>query len=105
MSKVEKNYKYLTVRYILDAREIQAIEELLTHYQNYEDEGGSRPFAEWTIEKMFQAVMELGAKRVISEKIQEMQFRQGLIDYKEMLKDGFKTMEERRNDGTGRDDH
>lgn len=98
------DYKKFAVTFYLDEREQKALEELLPFYQNYIAEDGSRPCSEWTIENVFQSVMELGSTHIIAKKIQEMQFRQELITWDQMVENGFKTMEERRNDGTGRND-
>ena len=40
--------------------------------------------------------METVSKFVIAEKIQEMQFRQGLIKWEDRVKRDFRTMEERK---------
>lgn len=86
------------VRYTLDDREIEALEELLPYWQQYENEG-ERPFENWTIENVFQAIMQLGSKHDIARRIQEEQYRQGIIEHSQMLKpgEGFKTMKERQN--------
>ena len=103
MAKTEE-YKFFTVKFMLDPREQKAIEELLPHYQQYKAEDGSRPFEKWTTEDVFRTIMETGSKFVIADKIQFEQVRQGLIDWDDREKDGFKTMEERRcSNGSGKD--
>lgn len=100
----KEEYKFFTVKFMLDPREQKALEELLPYYQQYKAEDSSRPFEKWTVEDVFRTIMETGSKFVIADKIQFEQFRQGLIDWDDREKDGFKTIEERRcSNGSGED--
>lgn len=40
-------YRKMTVEYILDDREIEALEELLGKWQQYKGKDGSQPFEDW----------------------------------------------------------
>ena len=51
-------YRKMTVEYILDDREIEALEELLGKWQQYKGKDGSQPFADWKLEDLFQAIMQ-----------------------------------------------
>ena len=94
-----EKYKCMKVEFLLDEREVKALEELLEEYQKFEAEDHSRPFKKWTIEKVFQAVMEPGSKKIISDKIQESQLMMNMIDEHSYLSvDDFKTMEEWRKE-------
>ena len=95
-------HRYMQVEYLLEEREVKALEELLAAYQKYEMEDGSKPFKEWTVEKVFQTIMETGSSFVISDKIQSAQAQMGLIEWDETEEEGFLTMEERRAHGTKR---
>lgn len=89
-------YKTFTVNYLLDEREQQALEELLPYWQQYTNEKNERPFKDWKVEDVFKATMEIGSKYTIADKLQNEQLRQGLIEWEEREKDGFKTVEERK---------
>lgn len=70
--------KRMKVEYLLDENEVQALEELLPYYQNYISDG-KKPFEKWTIENLFQFIMEVGSKGTISEHIKNEQIRQNII--------------------------
>ena len=91
------NHKGFTASYLLDEREQQALEELLPYWQQYTNDKNERPFKDWKAEDVFKIIMEVGNKHIIAEKLQDEQFRQGLITWEERQKDGFMTMEERRS--------
>lgn len=94
-----EKYRCMKVEFLLDEREVKALEELLEEYQNIEMEDHSKPFKDWTIEKVFQAVMEPGSQKCISDKLQESQLRMNMIDEHSYLSvDNFKTMEEWREE-------
>lgn len=93
-------YKKLTVEYMLDKREVEALEELKEHWQQYTSEDGGKPFAGWTLEKVFQVIMEVGCKYDISRRIKEDQFKKNLITVEELCnRDFFKTKSERQHAG------
>lgn len=89
-------YKTFTVNYELDEREQQALEELLPYWQQYTNDKNERPFKDWTVANVFQIVMETGCKHIIARNLQDEQFRQGLITWKERELEVFRTMEERK---------
>lgn len=94
-------YTTIAVECLLDEREIEALEELKEHWQQYEGKDGTKPFADWTTEKVFQALMEAGCKHSISQRIKEDQFRKGLITIEELCSnEGFRTKKEREAAGT-----
>ena len=91
MKQYESNgvkYAELTVKYLLNEKEITRLERLLTFWQKYESEDGTRPFEKWDIEKLFQALMETGSSHVIDQKIKEDEWRKDLITYDQMIWDG-----------------
>lgn len=72
-------YRKMTVEYILDDREIEALEELLGKWQQYKGKDGSQPFEDWKLEDLFQAIMQYGCKYDISKHIKTDQYRHELI--------------------------
>lgn len=88
-----------TVKYDLDEREVKALEELLPYWQSYE-KNGEKPFKNWTIQNLFQAIMFHGSKFNISDKIVGEQFRQNLIELSDISKP-FKTMQEKFDEMKG----
>lgn len=68
-------YRKMTVEYILDDREIEALEELLGKWQQYKGKDGSQPFEDWKLEDLFQAIMQYGCKYDISKHIKTDQYR------------------------------
>lgn len=96
MENTEREYKYVTVEYMIDPRQQKALEELLPCFQNYSGTEGSRPFQNWTIDDVFKSIMLNGSKFVIADKIQNMQIMQGLIKWEDKVENDFRTMEERR---------
>lgn len=72
-------YRKMTVEYILDDREIEALEELLEKWQQYKGKDGSQPFEDWKLEDLFQAIMQYGCKYDISKHIKTDQYRHELM--------------------------
>ena len=62
-------YRKMTVEYILDDREIEALEELLGKWQQYKGKDGSQPFEDWKLEDLFQAIMQYGCRRNRMKKV------------------------------------
>lgn len=90
-------YIKLTVTYLIDEREQEALNELLVHWNRYKEERGVEP--DTTIENLFDAIMTTGCKHDISKKIKQHQYRYGLITMEERLdEEGFRTAAERSND-------
>jgi hypothetical protein len=81
-------YRKMTVEYILDDREIEALEELLGKWQQYKGKDGSQPFEDWKLEDLFQAIMQYGCKYDISKHIKTDQYRHELIKGKQLRKLG-----------------
>ena len=89
-------YRKMTVEYILDDREIEALEELLGKWQQYKGKDGSQPFEDWKLEDLFQAIMQYGCKYDISKHIKTDQYRHELIEVEELdSSDPFRTRSER----------
>lgn len=91
MKQYESNgvkYAELTVKYLLNEKEITRLERLLEFWQQYESPDGTYPFKDWDIEKLFQALMEAGSSHVIDQKIKEDEWRKDLITYDQMMWDG-----------------
>lgn len=89
-------YRKMTVEYILDDREIEALEELLGKWQQYKGKDGSQPFEDWKLEDLFQAIMQYGCKYDISKHIKTDQYRHELIEVEELCSsDSFRTRSER----------
>lgn len=92
-----EKYKDFTVNYLLDEREQKALEELLPYFQNCVTKDGKKIFEKWTVENVFDSIMTQGCHAYIAQRIQYTQLMQGLIEYEDFVKDGFKTMEEIKN--------
>ena len=91
MKQYESNgvkYAELTVKYLLNEKEITRLERLLAFWQQYESPDGTHPFKDWDIEKLFQALMETGSSHIIDKKIKEDEWRKELIAYDQMIWDG-----------------
>lgn len=91
MKQYESNgvkYAELTVKYLLNEKEITRLERLLAFWQQYESQDGTHPFKDWDIEKLFQALMETGSSHIIDKKIKEDEWRKELITYDQMIWDG-----------------
>lgn len=86
--------KEVTIKLNISEKQEEALRELLPHWQQYENEG-KKPFADWTIEKLFEALMQAGSLHTIWKKIKEEQFRQGMIVTKELLDSEYMTAAER----------
>jgi len=91
MKQYESNgvkYAEMTVKYLLNEKEITRLERLLAFWQQYESPDGTHPFKDWDIEKLFQALMETGSSHIIDKKIKEDEWRKELITYDQMIWDG-----------------
>lgn len=89
-------YRKMTVEYILDDRETEALEELLGKWKQYKGKDGSQPFEDWKLEDLFQAIMQYGCKYDISKHIKTDQYRHELIEVEELCSsDSFRTRSER----------
>ena len=91
----------VTFEYELNEREEKALEELLPFWQQWKGKNGNYPFRNWGLEKLFQAIMECGSRRFVSEQIKQDQWRKRLIDTDEWLnKERFRLKEEREGEET-----
>lgn len=91
-------YRQVAVEFTINERQQKALEELLPYWQQYTGEDGDNPFKDWTIDDLFNIMMQTGISKVISAKIKEHQFRQGMIDSEELINgEPFYLMEERKN--------
>lgn len=89
--------KKINVELDIDERQEAALLELLPHWQQYTSkEDNSKPFEHFTIEKLFETIMQIGCLHTIWNKIEEEQFRQGLISTEEWLDKGRLTIAERK---------
>lgn len=86
--------KEITIRLDINEKQEEALRELLPYWQQYENEG-RKPFADWTIEKLLEALMQAGSLHTIWNKIKEDQFRQGMITSKELIDSEYMTAAER----------
>lgn len=94
----------LTLEYMATEREVEALEELLAIWQQYEGAGGTFPFKNWDLKQVFQAVVETGSRHFISKQIKNEQFRKGLIDIDELFNENdFRTKEEREKESSNAD--
>lgn len=89
--------KKINVELDIDERQEAALLELLPHWQQYTSkEDNSKPFEHFTIEKLFETIMQIGCLHTIWNKIKEEQFRQGLISTEEWLDKDRLTIAERK---------
>lgn len=86
--------KEITIKLDVNEKQEEALRELLPHWQQYENEG-KKPFADYTVEKLFETLMEIGSLHTIWIKIKEEQYRQGMITTDELLDDKHMTIAER----------
>lgn len=68
----------ITVTYMIDEQQQKQLEGLLPYWKSY-TYGGERPFADWTIKQLFQAIMTAGCCRDIDSRIAFEQSRQEAI--------------------------
>lgn len=80
-------YQYMTVTYLLDEGQKQALDELLPCWADYTAKDGTKPYAGYTRDKLeetvFSAIMTAGSKYDIDKRMKAEQFRQGLISIDE----------------------
>lgn len=89
--------KTIEVKLDIDERQEAALLELLPYWQQYTSkEDGSKPFEHYTIEKLFETIMQIGSLHTIWNKIEEEQLRQGLISVDEWLDKEKLTIAERK---------
>lgn len=89
--------KKINVELDIDERQEAALLELLPYWQHYTSkEDNSKPFEHFTIEKLFETIMQIGCLHTIWNKIEEEQFRQGLISTEEWLDKDRLTIAERK---------
>lgn len=66
------------VRYTLTHEQICRLHKLLPSWQNYEDEKGKKPFADYDIEKLFKVIMQAGSFHTINKHIESEEYRKGV---------------------------
>ena len=89
--------KKINVELDIDERQEAALLELLPYWQQYTSkEDNSKPFEHFTIEKLFETIMQIGCLHTIWNKIEEEQFRQGLISTEEWMDNDRLTIAERK---------
>lgn len=79
MKKIER----VKVEFDLYEDEIEALNELLPFYLNYENEDGSRPFSDWNYADLIRQLLFVGSTHMIWDKIKFEQYRQRFISYEE----------------------
>lgn len=78
--------KEISVKFRISEQQEEALLELLPYWRQYKNEtDGSTPFAEMTIEKLFEPIMTVGSTHTIWKHIKEEQFRQGMIKVEELI--------------------
>lgn len=75
----------VNIEHLVTDREQEALKELLPHYKNYVNPQGGRPFENWTIEDLYQALTQSGDSDSTSRNIKREQYAQGLIKTEEYL--------------------
>lgn len=89
--------KEIEVKFCINDQQEAALLELLVHFQQYENkETGSRPFADWTLEDLFKAVIQAGSMSTIWRHIKNAQYMNGLITGAELVDDQNMTVAERK---------
>lgn len=78
--------KEITVKYLISDEEEDRLKKLLPTFQSYKNDNGEYPFRDWTIDNVFDAVMTQGSKYDINKKLAFIEWKQGLIDYDEMIR-------------------
>lgn len=89
--------KEYTVKYILNKQEEEQLQELLKLWQQYRNDNGDTPFEDWTIEHLFQAIMEAGSEVHIKKQIKSDQLRWGLITAEQFFNDEFTRTPEQKD--------
>jgi len=87
--------KQITVTFDLTEEMEAALLELLPKWQQHEGEDGSKYFADMKPEKLFETIMQIGSWHTIWRHIKTEQFRQGLIDGRELIDDKELTIAQR----------
>lgn len=88
--------KKIAIELEINDQQEAALLELLEKWQGYTSQkDGSKPFADWTLEKVFQTILECGSTHTIWHHIKEDQFRWGLITSSELIDNKYLTAAER----------
>lgn len=61
-----------------DNAQIGRIHKLLLNWREYVAEDGTKPFADYTLEKMFEVMMQAGSYHTINRHIENLEYEQGL---------------------------
>ena len=69
----------ITVNYLVTDDEEKRLEALLPLWQRYPGADGDYPFNDWTVEEMFQTIMEFGSKFTIDTQISYEERRQRIV--------------------------
>lgn len=87
--------KEITIRLDIDEKQEEALRELLPYWQQYEGKDGSRPFENWTIAELLEALVCEGSRHTIWRRIKLDQHRKKLITNNEWIDDKYLTVAER----------
>lgn len=63
--------KKITVEFEIDEKQERDLKKSLARWKQVEKTDGSRPFADWTLEKVFQSIMYIGSKQIIDKQLEE----------------------------------
>ena len=88
--------KEITIKFDLNEDQLKALSELLPDWQQYISISGTKPFEDFTEEKLLQAILYQGSLHMIWRRIKQEQYRQGKITVDEMLDDLELTVEQRK---------
>nr|DAJ51482.1 MAG TPA: hypothetical protein [Caudoviricetes sp.] len=65
-----------SVTFQLTNEQIGRIHKLIPGWKEYVDEDGKKPFADYTLEKVFQTIMQIGSTHTINDHIRSEEYRQ-----------------------------
>lgn len=90
---MKKAVKKITVEFNLTQHHVDAINELLEKFREYES-GGGRPFADYSFEDVCRSIFMKGSYHTADRHIKEAQFQMHMITADQLISDGMKTVAE-----------
>lgn len=87
--------KEITIKFDVNEDQMKALKELLPEWQQYTAKDGTKPFEDYTEEKLLEVILYQGSLHMIWRRIKQEQYRQGKITVDEMLDDLELTAEQR----------
>lgn len=91
---MKKAVKKIKVEFDLTQHHVDAINELLEKFREYEKDGGSRPFGNYTFDDVCRSIFMLGSYHTTDRHIKEAQFQMHMITVDQLISDGMKTVAE-----------